>query len=191
MNKADTIADAEALADAAASLAVQEEAPLPPEGEFHIVSLNISERTGTRKKPVEAVFMVPGKGIEGDAHAGLIENRQVSLLAIEEIEKASEKLSSLARSGSCALAGTLDHLAPGDFAENITTRGIALHRLPIGTKLYIGSAVLEVSRIGKECHTACEIRRLVGDCVMPRKGIFARVLTGGEVHREDRGHYRV
>lgn len=191
MNKTDTMADKEAREGTAASLDIKAEEPILPEGEFHIVSLNISERTGTRKKPVEAVFLVPGKGIEGDAHAGLIENRQVSFLAIEEIEKASAQLSSLARSGTCTLAGMLDHLAPGDFAENITTRGIALHRLPIGTKLFIGSAVLEVSRIGKECHAACEIRRLVGDCVMPRKGIFARVLTGGEIHREDRCHYRV
>ncbi|MCX8012863.1 MAG: MOSC domain-containing protein [Rectinema sp.] len=161
-----------------------------PEGEFAIVSINVSERTGTRKTPVSEAILVPGTGIEGDAHAGLIENRQVSLLAIEEIEQASAQLSTLAR-GGCTLAGTLDHLSPGDFAENITTKGVALHHLPVGTKLYIGETVLEVSKIGKECHTACEIRRLVGDCVMPRKGIFARVIVGGRIRREDRGHYRI
>ena len=82
-------------------------------------------------------------------------------------------------------------LKPGDFAENITTRGIELHLLPLGTRLLIGDVVLEVSKIGKECHAACEIRALVGDCVMPRKGIFASVVSGGEVRREDRCHYRI
>ncbi|MDH7483645.1 MAG: MOSC domain-containing protein [Spirochaetales bacterium] len=163
---------------------------LPPEGEFRIVSVNVSERTGTRKHPVDTVRLIPGHGIEGDAHAGVLENRQVSLLAIEEIEKASAQLASLGKDGSCALAGALERLAPGDFAENITTEGVALHLLPLGTHLHIGEVVLEVSKIGKECHAACEIRRLVGDCVMPRKGIFARVIRGGEVHRDDRCHYR-
>lgn len=165
-------------------------ASIPPEGAFEIISINVSERTGTRKKPVPDALLIPGKGIEGDAHAGILENRQVSFLAIEEIEQASAHLSERMR-GGCTLAGSLDHLSPGDFAENITTRGIALHLLPIGTRLYIGEAVLEVSKIGKECHTACEIRRLVGDCVMPRKGIFARVLVGGRIRREDRGYYRI
>jgi MOSC domain-containing protein YiiM len=163
---------------------------IPAEGEFQIVSINVSERTGTRKSPVQEALLVPGKGIEGDAHAGVLEDRQVSFLALEEIEQASARLSELMRAG-CALAGALDHLSPGDFAENITTKGVELHRLPLGTRLRIGETVLEVSKIGKECHTACEIRRLVGDCVMPRKGIFARVLVGGRIHREDRGHYCV
>jgi len=157
------------------------------EGEFEIVSLNVSSTTGTRKKPVQSITVVPGKGIEGDAHAGLIENRQISLLAIEEIEIAS---SQLVKNG-CPVVGGLTSLAPGDFAENITTRGVALHLLPIGTRLEIGEAVLEVSKIGKECHTSCEIRRLVGDCVMPRKGIFARVIKGGVIRNEDRGHYHI
>ncbi|MCX7775074.1 MAG: MOSC domain-containing protein [Rectinemataceae bacterium] len=168
----------------------QHEPQLPPEGEFRIVSVNVSERTGTRKHPVETARLIPGQGIEGDAHAGVLENRQVSLLAIEEIEKASAQLAALGKEGICALAGAPERLAPGDFAENITTEGIALHLLPLGTRLQIGEVVLEVSKIGKECHAACEIRRLVGDCVMPRKGIFARVIRGGEVHRDDRCHYR-
>ncbi len=163
-----------------------------PSGEFEIVSLNVSATTGTRKKPVDSVLLVAGEGVEGDAHAGLMENRQVSLLAAEEIEKASEGL----KRGGCALIGnlgggeTLSSLSPGDFAENITTRGVELHLLPVGTEIRVGEALCEVSKIGKECHAACEIRRLVGDCVMPRKGIFVRVLKGGEVRREDRGHYR-
>jgi MOSC domain-containing protein YiiM len=160
--------------------------------EFEIVSLNVSAATGTRKKPVDSIRLLEGLGVDGDAHAGLVENRQVSLLAAEEIEKASESL----KRGGCALLGTeaqgrLQSLAPGDFAENITTRGVELHLLPVGTEIRIGEALCEVSKIGKECHAACEIRRLVGDCVMPRKGIFVRVLKGGEVRREDRGHYRI
>jgi MOSC domain-containing protein YiiM len=158
---------------------------IPSEGDFEIVSLNVAAATGIRKKPVESVRLVEGLGMEGDAHAGLIEERQVSLLAIEEIEKASAQLAK----GGCALTSGLDHLVPGDFAENITTRGVQLHLLPLGTRIAVGGILLEVSKIGKECHAACEIRRLVGDCVMPRKGIFVRVLKGGEVKREDRCHY--
>lgn len=159
---------------------------IPGEGNFEIVSLNVSEETGRRKHPVESVRLVEGHGIEGDAHAGLIENRQVSLLAVEEIEGASEQLGK----AGCKLAEGIERLAPGDFAENITTRGVLLHLLPIGAKLFIGGAELEVSKIGKECHAACEIRALVGDCIMPRKGIFARVIKGGEVGRESGCHYR-
>jgi len=154
-------------------------------GDFEIVSLNVSISTGTRKKPVDSFYLVEGAGVEGDAHAGLIQDRQVSLLAVEEIEKASERLIK----GGCAITSSLDHLSPGDFAENITTRGIQLHLLPIGARLRIGTTELVVSKIGKECHTACEIRKLVGDCVMPKKGIFASVVVGGEVSREDSGHY--
>lgn len=163
---------------------------IPAEGDFEIVSLNVSEKTGTRKRPVDAIILLAGVGIEGDAHAGLIDERQVSLLAVEEIEMASERLTE----GGCALAtgvASVARLLPGDFAENITTRGIPLHLLPLGTRIRIGEVILEVSKIGKECHAACEIRRLVGDCVMPRRGIFARVIKGGEVGHEDSGHYRV
>jgi MOSC domain-containing protein YiiM len=158
---------------------------LNDEGEFEIVSLNVSAATGTRKKPVDSIILVRERGVAGDAHAGLIEERQVSFLAVEEIELASASL----KAGACALALGEGGLKPGDFAENITTRGIALHLLPLGTRLRIGATVLEVSKIGKECHAACEIRKLVGDCVMPKKGIFARVVEGGEVRREDRCHY--
>jgi MOSC domain-containing protein YiiM len=146
---------------------------LPTEGGFQIVSLNVSKRKGTRKAPVPSVLLEIGRGIVGDAHSGELEDRQVSLLAIEDIE-------------SFPVA-----LKPGDFAENVTTRGLALHELPLGSKLEIGEAVLEVSKIGKECHAACEIRKLVGDCVMPRRGIFARVIRGGEISNADIGHYRI
>jgi len=154
-------------------------------GDFEIVSFNVSEKTGTRKRPVPRVEFVAGAGISGDAHAGLLDDRQVSLLAAEEIEAASE--------AARAAGGRLPEgrrFGPGDFAENVTTRGVVLHELPIGTKIEIGDALLEISKIGKECHAACEIRRLTGDCVMPRRGVFARVLESGEAGREDRGHYR-
>ena len=197
----------------------------PTEGIFEVVSFNVSAKTGTRKKAVDRVVFVEGLGMEGDAHAGLIENRQVSLLAAEEIDEANQKLraslaapvepvalgSGTSAEGSPGLAvnarpstivmpegptfvrgkAGLDHLSPGDFAENITTRGIVLHELPLGTRLEIGGVLLEVSKIGKECHTDCEVRRLVGDCVMPRKGIFARVVRGGEARREDSCHYHL
>jgi MOSC domain-containing protein YiiM len=138
-------------------------------GTFELVSLNVSKEKGTRKTPVPEILLVAGSGIEGDAHAGA-GNRQVSLLAAEDIESARA-------SGA--------HLAPGHFAENLTTRGVDLPSLPIGTRLRIGGALLEVSKIGKECHRGCEIRKLTGDCVMPRRGIFARVIAGGRVRRED------
>ena len=156
------------------------------EGTFEIVSLNISERTGTRKQPVARIVFIENAGIKGDAHCGLLEKRQVSFLAAEEIDAAAAAVR-----GKLGPDSPSASLKPGDFAENVTTRGIALHELPIGTKLEIGTAVLEISQIGKECHAACEIRKLVGDCAMPRKGIFARVLRAGEATHEDRGHYRI
>lgn len=156
---------------------------IPREGEFEIVSLNVSERKGTRKRPVPSARFSLGLGLEGDAHAGLLENRQVSLLAIEEIDGAS---------AACVKASPgADRLVPGDFAENVTTRGVVLHELPLGTRLYVGSAELELSKIGKECHAPCEIRRLVGDCVMPKRGVFARVVVAGEARVADRCRYRI
>jgi MOSC domain-containing protein YiiM len=140
---------------------------------FKILSLNISRKTGEQKKPVERALLVAGHGIEGDAHAGDW-HRQVSLLADEDIE---------------TMRGKGIELTGGDFAENITTAGVALARLPVGTRLYIGEAVLEVTQIGKECHQGCAIFQAVGDCVMPRRGIFTRVLQGGEISRESRCYY--
>ena len=130
-----------------------------------VVAVCISEKKGERKAPVECVELRENHGIVGDAHAGDW-HRQVSLLATESIEK-------MRRLG-------LDVTA-GDFAENITTSGIELVTLPIGTRLQVGQALLEVTQIGKECHTRCAIFYQAGDCVMPKEGIFAKVITGGAV----------
>ena len=142
-------------------------------GQFTVLSVNISTRTGERKRPLERAVLREGHGIVGDAHAGDW-HRQVSLLADEDIG---------------TLRGRGIEIGFGDFAENITTRGIDLASLPIGARLLIGDAVLEITQIGKECHSGCAISRTTGDCVMPRKGVFARVIRGGEVDRESRGHY--
>ena len=130
----------------------------------------ISEQKGAQKHPVEFIHLVPGHGIEGDAHAGNW-HRQISLLAVESVAKVQNHLSF--------------DLLPGAFAENILTEGIVLYQLPIGTKFRIGTAVCEVTQIGKECHTGCAIRELTGDCVMPREGIFAKVLEEGKVRSGD------
>ncbi len=136
-----------------------------------VVSINISDRKGIRKKPVNEVTIREGYGIEGDAHASSDWHRQVSLLALESIKKMQ--------------ALGLD-VKPGDFAENITTEGIDLPGLPIGTRLKIGGEIeAEVSQIGKECHTRCAIYYQAGDCVMPREGIFVRILKGGRLRRGD------
>lgn len=140
---------------------------------FQIVSLNISEKTGEIKKPVEGVILKENHGMTGDAHAGDW-HRQVSLLAIEDIETMRKKY---------------PVLKPGNFAENITTKNIDLASLPVGSKLAINETLLEVTQIGKECHNVCEIRQMVGDCVMPRRGIFARVIKGGKISCESIGTY--
>lgn len=142
---------------------------------FSIVSVNISEEKGVSKAPVNEIVLRPGIGIEGDAHAG-DHHRQVSLLGMEDIEKVQEKY---------------PELNPGDFAENITTRGIELPVIPVGSVLRIGETELEVTQIGKKCHSGCAIMELVGDCVMPRRGIFARVKKGGVISLESTGTYRV
>jgi len=127
---------------------------------------------------VEKVFLKREIGVEGDAHAGG-GRRQVSLLAAESIERQ-------ARSGQRLSPEKAVELGPGDFAENITVEGIELFTLPVGTILRLGeTAVVEVSQIGKECHSGCEIKRLSGNCVMPREGIFARVRKNGWVRAGD------
>lgn len=137
-----------------------------------IVSINISDKKGVRKKPVSEVFIKADHGIEGDAHASSTWHRQVSLLALESIIKMKDM--------------GLD-VKPGDFAENITTEGIDLLCLPLGTRIEIGDNVIgEVSQIGKECHTRCAIYYQAGDCVMPKEGIFIKVLMGGEVKNGDK-----
>ncbi len=134
-----------------------------------VVATCISEKKGERKTPLEAVTLRENHGIVGDAHAGDW-HRQVSLLAAESIDK-MRKLG-------------LD-VNSGDFAENITTSGIELVALPIGTRLQAGETQLEVTQIGKECHTRCAIYHQAGDCVMPKEGIFARVICGGTVRPGD------
>jgi len=137
-----------------------------------VISLNVSDRKGIRKKPVDEVVLKPEFGIEGDAHASSEWHRQVSLLALESIKKMQEM--------------GLD-VKPGDFAENITTEGLDLPSLPIGTKMSIGDDVIgEVSQIGKVCHTRCAIYYQAGDCVMPKEGIFIKVLSGGKVKKGDK-----
>ena len=136
-----------------------------------IVSINISPKKGMRKKAVDSAVLKDDFGIENDAHASGKWHRQVSLLAMESIKKIQDK--------------GLD-VGPGDFAENITTEGVTLYTLPVGTKMTIGKDIeLEVSQIGKVCHTRCAIYHQAGDCVMPKEGIFVKVLKGGTVHVGD------
>ena len=137
-----------------------------------IVSINISGKKGVRKKPVDEAVINENSGIEWDAHASSTWHRQVSLLALESIKKMQ--------------AMGLD-VKPGDFAENITTEGIDLLSLPIGTKMSIGGEVVgEVSQIGKECHSRCAIYYQAGDCVMPKEGIFIKILKGGSIKVGDK-----
>lgn len=136
-----------------------------------IISINISEKKGMRKKAVEYAVIKDNYGIESDAHASEKWHRQISLLALESIKKMQDK-------------GL--KVGPGDFAENITTEGIILMTLPIGTKMIIGEGVeVEVTQIGKLCHARCAIYEQAGDCVMPREGIFVKVLKGGTIRKGD------
>jgi len=129
----------------------------------------ISENKGTIKIPVAEATLRTAYGIEGDAHAGDW-HRQVSLLGVESADKLREML---------------PELQPGAFAENILTEGLVLYEQPVGTRLRVGGALLEITQIGKECHEACEIKIKTGDCVMPREGIFAKVLEGAVVRAGD------
>jgi len=132
-----------------------------------VVAISISKQKGIPKENVERAQLIKEHGIEGDAHAGNW-HRQVSFLAMESIEK-------MKRAG-------LPKLKPGAFAENITTEFMALPEFEIGSKLQIGNdTLLEITQIGKECHSRCAIFHTVGDCVMPREGIFAKVIEGGSI----------
>lgn len=136
-----------------------------------IIAVSLSAKRGERKKEIDLGLLVKDQGLEGDGHAGFA-HRQVSLLAMESIEKMRAK--------GCAVG-------PGDFAENLTTRGIDLTVLSTGTRLKAGpEAILRVTQIGKECHDRCVIYEQAGDCVMPREGIFAEVLKGGKIRGGDR-----
>ena len=143
--------------------------------QFRILSINISGKKGEQKIPIPSAKVKENHGIAGDAHAGKW-HRQISLLANEEIE---------------TMRGKGIDLDYGDFAENITTEGIPLHSLPIGAKLFMGNSVMEITQIGKACHHGCAIFQAVGDCVMPRKGVFAKVLKGGEITRESSCYYDI
>lgn len=134
-----------------------------------VVSVCTSSVKGQSKHPVPEITVTAGSGIEGDVHAGNW-HRQISLLATESVEPMREKF---------------PDIPVGAFAENILTEGIVLKDLPVGTMLRAGSSVLAVTQIGKECHADCAIRRKVGDCVMPREGIFTIVLKSGTIRPGD------
>ena len=135
-------------------------------GKVRIVSIAVSKKKGTRKTPVKEVLLIENHGVEGDAHSGPW-HRQVSFLASESIERAREQ--------------GLD-VTFGDFAENIATSGIDWLNVPVGTKVRLGdSALVEITQIGKECHNKCAIYYQAGDCIMPKEGIFGRVLEGGKI----------
>ena len=134
-----------------------------------VVAVCISEQKGTSKHEVPSVTLKIDHGIVGDAHAGNW-HRQVSLLANESVDK---------------MGKVFPDIAIGAFAENILTEGIELFLLPVGTRLRVGEALLEITQIGKECHASCAIRKQVGDCVMPREGIFTKVLVEGTVKKGD------
>jgi len=134
-----------------------------------VVSVNISERKGTVKREVPEIQLRRRHGIVGDAHAGDW-HRQISLLAEESVDK---------------MRSLLPGLQPGAFAQNINTRGLELKSLPVGTRLRLGEAAVEITQIGKECHSDCEIKRLTGKCVMPTEGVFAVVVREGTVRKGD------
>ncbi|MCX7856884.1 MAG: MOSC domain-containing protein [Deltaproteobacteria bacterium] len=136
-----------------------------------VVSVNVAEKKGEKKKNVNIVQVIKGKGIPGDGHFGFM-HRQVSILPIESIEKMKAK-------------GF--NVGPGDFAENITTEGLDLSDVRLGTKIRVGNdVILKVSQIGKECHERCVIYYQTGDCIMPKEGIFAEVIEEGEIKVGDR-----
>ena len=134
-----------------------------------VLAINISDKTGVIKHPVASAEFISG-GIMGDAHCGLSDIKQVSLLANESVDK---------------MRAMGLELEAGAFAENITTEGIILNTLPIGTRLAIGETIQEVSQIGKTCHHGCAIKQKTGTCVMPTEGIFTIVIKGGIVKPGD------
>lgn len=140
-----------------------------PRTEGRVTAVCLSESKGTVKHRVDQARILEGFGLEGDAHGGDW-HRQVSLLPQEDIDMMAEKLPSIVN---------------GSFGENIGVSGIDLPSLPIGTRIQVGEALLEVTQIGKECHTRCQIYHTTGDCIMPRRGIFCRVLRSGLVRTGD------
>ena len=137
-----------------------------------IIAVCKSDIKGVRKVPQCSVLLRQNYGLVDDAHADSQWHRQISLLAKESIEKMRQQ-------------GL--EVGPGDFAENLTTEGIDLPSLPIGTRLQAGEeVVLEITQIGKECHTGCGVFREIGKCIMPKEGVFARVILGGYIRPGDR-----
>ncbi|WP_278872034.1 MOSC domain-containing protein [Anaerotignum lactatifermentans] len=134
-----------------------------------IMAVCISEKRGTQKKNIEKVRLIENFGLEGDAHGGNW-HRQVSLLSYEKVRAFEEKGISV---------------EDGAFGENLLVEGFDFKTLPVGTRFRCGEVLLEMTQIGKECHSHCEIYQAVGDCIMPREGVFARVLHGGEIQIGD------
>lgn len=134
-----------------------------------IMAVCISEKRGTQKKNIEKVRLIENFGLEGDAHGGNW-HRQVSLLSYEKVRAFEEKGISV---------------EDGAFGENLLVQGFDFKNLPVGTRFRCGEVLLEMTQIGKECHSHCEIYQAVGDCIMPREGVFARVLHGGMIQIGD------
>ncbi len=136
-----------------------------------IIAVCKSEKKGTKKEAIKEGHLHQDYGLADDAHADCCSHRQVSLMAIESINK---------------MRSLGFDVGPGDFAENLTTEGIDLVSLPVGTAVHIGrESILEISQIGKECHTGCAIYRQIGKCIMPKEGVFAKVIRGGLVRAGD------
>jgi len=142
---------------------------------FKVESVSIAAVKGVQKHEVPEIICRENFGIEGDAHAGAW-HRQVSLLAGEAVDAMK--------------ANGLD-LAPGAFGENIVTRGVDWSRAKIGKRITIGAVELQITQIGKECHSRCAIYYAAGECIMPSQGIFAKVLKGGKIHAQSSGDYRI
>jgi molybdopterin adenylyltransferase len=142
---------------------------------FKVESVNIAAAKGVQKHEVPEIVMKENFGIEGDAHAGNW-HRQVSLLAGEAIDAMKAK--------------GLD-LAPGAFGENIVTRGVDWSKAGVGDTIVIDEVELQITQIGKECHSHCAIYDAAGDCIMPKQGIFAKVIKGGRIHAQSSGDYRI
>ena len=136
-----------------------------------IMAVCISDKKGVRKEDIKTCRIIEDHGLEGDAHAG--STRQVSLLSYEAVEDFRKK------------TGAKDLITPGAFGENLLVSGYDLPNLPIGTRFTAGDAVLEITQIGKTCHSGCEISKITGECIMPRQGVFAKVLKGGTVKSGD------
>lgn len=134
-----------------------------------IIAVCSAPEKGMIKKDIEEGILVEGLGLLGDAHAGFA-HRQISLISMEDIKTMMAKIPSL---------------VPGNFAENLTTEGFDLEALKIGDLIKAGETLLEVSQIGKECHHGCEVFKQVGECIMPKKGIFTKVIKGGKVKKGD------